>query len=231
MNSILIMVAMTLTMEGNHEDSLKTLLFVSPNKNEVVTADFLKMSNYYALNKKAEAQKYAQRVEDAFEEVPLRYSIIAKMVLFNLENWTENDLGDIARDMRHSKERLKSAKAGKTTQVVQKVIVDKLDKLIKEKEDKEAQAKAERDAAADKIVGRNQPGDQANKPLEDAIIAMGEGKGKVDDKIIKVISESWGTMNDKQRAKVVQIITRDLPVRYRVLIESFEKAIANHNNR
>ena len=55
----------------------------------------------------------------------------------------------------------------------------------------------------------------------------GRGDGKVDDKKLQNITKAWGTMPDKERAKAIQDLTRDLPARYRVVIEEYFKSLSN----
>ena len=55
----------------------------------------------------------------------------------------------------------------------------------------------------------------------------GAGNGTVDEKKLKTIAANWGTMPEKERAKAIMEITRDLPARYRVVIEDYFKALSN----
>jgi hypothetical protein len=49
----------------------------------------------------------------------------------------------------------------------------------------------------------------------------------VDDKKLATLAKSWGTMPEKERAKAIMEITKDLPARYRVVIEDYFKALSN----
>jgi hypothetical protein len=55
----------------------------------------------------------------------------------------------------------------------------------------------------------------------------GAGNGTVDDKKLATLAKSWGTMPEKERAKAIMEITKDLPARYRVVIEDYFKALSN----
>ena len=56
----------------------------------------------------------------------------------------------------------------------------------------------------------------------------GDGKGSVDmAKKLQNLTKSWGTMPEHERAKAIQDITRDLPARYRVVIEDYFKALSS----
>ena len=54
----------------------------------------------------------------------------------------------------------------------------------------------------------------------------GAGNGTVDEKKLKTIAANWGTMPEKERAKAIMEITKDLPARYRVIIEDYFKALS-----
>ena len=53
------------------------------------------------------------------------------------------------------------------------------------------------------------------------------GSGVVDDKKLATIAKAWGTMPEKDRAKAIMEITKDLPARYRVVIEDYFKSLSS----
>ena len=55
----------------------------------------------------------------------------------------------------------------------------------------------------------------------------GSGAGKVNEVKLATLAKSWGTMPEHERAKAIQDITRDLPARYRVVIEDYFKALSS----
>jgi hypothetical protein len=59
----------------------------------------------------------------------------------------------------------------------------------------------------------------------------GAGEGKVDEKKLATIAKAWGTMPERERAKAIQEITKDLPARYRVVIEDYFKALSSGNSK
>ena len=46
-------------------------------------------------------------------------------------------------------------------------------------------------------------------------------------KKLETIAKGWGTMPERERAKAIMEITKDLPARYRVVIEDYFKALSN----
>lgn len=49
----------------------------------------------------------------------------------------------------------------------------------------------------------------------------------MDEKKLATIAKAWGTMPEKERAKAIMEITKDLPARYRVVIEDYFKALSD----
>jgi hypothetical protein len=147
----------------------------------------------------------------------------------DLKTWTDGDMKDISRDMTNSSDRLLLSKAGAETQRVQKDIIDKLDTLIKESEDKaNASAKAPAGGEGDKM--KLIPGSQSgpggmNQPAQDSTIMGGAGAGKVDDRKLRQAAENWGTLPPDRREALVQELTRDLPARYKPMIDEYFRSL------
>ena len=51
-------------------------------------------------------------------------------------------------------------------------------------------------------------------------------KGEVDAKRLKEIAEVWGKLPEKERAKAMLELTRDMPPRYREMIEKYLKELS-----
>ena len=219
------------TQMGDYEASLILLAAVKPNKDIYNEYCFLMAVNHFALNDKLGAEKWIKAINDTFEPLQRRHASLVFLMEEDIKHWKEGDLNDIERDMRKSADRLNNAQAGDKTQVVQKQIVDKLDKLIKEQEDKAAAAAA----AANAPKGPDgkplpqppgaAPGQQPNQPAADSVVMGGKGEGKVDEKKLRQYAENWGTLPPAQRAKVVEEITRDLPPKYKPMIDEYFKAL------
>jgi hypothetical protein len=52
------------------------------------------------------------------------------------------------------------------------------------------------------------------------------GPGLVDEKKLKELAEQWGKLPEKDRAKAMMEMTKDLPPRYREIIENYAKTLA-----
>ncbi len=62
--------------------------------------------------------------------------------------------------------------------------------------------------------------------MQDSNIATNGGPGRVDDKKLKEIAEQWGKLPEKDRAKAMVDLVKDLPPRYREIIENYAKTLA-----
>lgn len=218
-----------LALRGQHAESEAVMSKLDPKKVPHEMYNFVRLMNNFALNKKGEATKYGRQLDESFaSELPRRYRSLAYMMKNELEIWGKTgELDDIERDMRHIAGRLGNSQGGATTQKLQKEVVDKLDKLIKDQEDKKNGAAAAATAEAEK--GKPGAGQQGQPALE-SVIMGGAGKGKIDEKELRKISESWGTMPPAARAKVIQEITRDLPPKFEPIIKNYFDALnKNHN--
>jgi hypothetical protein len=53
----------------------------------------------------------------------------------------------------------------------------------------------------------------------------GEGKGLVTEKKLRQVAENWGSLPPMERAKVVQEVTRDIPAKYKPMVDEYFKAL------
>ncbi len=52
------------------------------------------------------------------------------------------------------------------------------------------------------------------------------GPGNVDPKKLDALVKGWGKLPEKERAKAMQDITRDMPPKYREVIETYIRKLA-----
>jgi tetratricopeptide (TPR) repeat protein len=206
------------TLNLEYEQAIQILKQFQPSRSQYNEYYFLSAVSYFALNDKQNAIKASKNLRDTFEKLERRHEAILSQIEETLQHWKEGDLSDIERDMIISRDRLSTTKAGTDTQKIQKQIVDKLDKLIKDEEDKIKKAMENASSSPIPMPIEN--------PAPDSIIMGGvQGKGKIDEKQLRQIGETWGTLPPAKRAKIVEDITRDVPSKYRVQIEEYFKAL------
>jgi len=62
--------------------------------------------------------------------------------------------------------------------------------------------------------------------MQDSNIATNSGPGQVDPKRLKEMADVWGKLPERDRAKAMIELTKDMPPRYRQLIEDYFKKMA-----
>jgi hypothetical protein len=211
-----------------YEESLGALEAVQPEQVVDPSAYFFyKAVAEHALIKKEKATKTIVRLLDDVADAPDRYKMLATIMFFDMQGWKkdEKDLSNIVKLMDNSERRLDLARGGKITQDIQKKIVFRLDELIKEKE---AQAKGGQANGGNCPGGGksgNGGGATPSSPMKDSNIATNGGPGNVLEQKLKQYQQNWGKMPEAERARAMQELTRDLPARYKVVIEDYFKSL------
>ena len=62
--------------------------------------------------------------------------------------------------------------------------------------------------------------------MQDSNIATNCGPGVVNQKRLQNYAQQWGKLPEKERAKAMAELTRDMPPRYREVIENYFKKVA-----
>lgn len=158
------------------------------------------------------------------EGVAPRYHSVATLMQYDLGNLEEKSLDDVSNKMSDVTRRLNLARAGQKTQKVEKEIVDLLDELIKKMEDQSS------GGGAGSGQGKAGKGNQAINASQDSRVKGSTAPGEVDKKKPKA-GANWGNLDDKERAKVKNLISRDFPAHYRQTIEEYFKKLATRDSK
>lgn len=216
-------------LSGDHVKSNEILEKLAPDAKTYNEYHYYRAVNHFKLNEKDKVATHLKAIDDSFDPLPVRHKAVLSMMAADLKNWEDGDLNDISRDMTVSKDRLDQFKAGGRTAKSQKDVIDKLDKLIKKQEDDAAKAAA---AAAAKAGGMPMPGmlpgdgsPLPTLPAPDSKVMGGAGPGKVDDRKLREVAEQWGTLPPDRRAALVHELTRDLPPRYKPMIDEYFRSL------
>ncbi|HEX4608948.1 MAG TPA: hypothetical protein VH092_12145 [Urbifossiella sp.] len=215
-----------------YEESLDALAGVTP---ELVVDPagyfFFKAVSEHATMKRDAALASIVRLRDDVTDSPDRYNRVGLMMIADMLSWNPDpkDFTNISRLMDNSGRRLDLSRPGEKTQDIQKRIVFRLDELIKEAESK---------CKGGQCNGGNcpnggKPGDKLgnggtlapNAPAPDSTIMGGAGAGKVDDRKLREVAEVWGTLPPDRREAVIQELTRDLPARYKPMIDEYFRSL------
>lgn len=222
--------AINLAKAESYDDAL---IILSKQKAPDAEHLFWRATCYYKLRKIKEATADCEALADSFNDVPIRYVNLSLLMIDEMKAWAhdEDKLGDISRRMGEVTSRLKNMKAGPETQAKQKKLVKELDDLIADAEAKANAAKG-LDKDGNPLPLKPKDGQQNNSdntqptdPATDSVPLGGSGPGQIDRKRLKETAAVWGKLSEKERAKAIQNLSKDLPARYREIIEKYFKAI------
>ena len=214
-----------------YEEALEALDLVAAEQVVDPSAYFFhKAVAEHALIKKDKAQKTIIRLLDDVPDAPDRYKMLATIMFVDMQTWKkdEKDLSNIVKLMDNSERRLDLSRPGKITQDIQKKIVFRLDELIKEKE---AQAKGGGQANGGQCPGGGKPGPgqgggaNPSSPMQDSNIGGGNGPGNINQAKLKEYQENWGKLPEHERARAIQDLSKDLPDRYKKVIEDYFRSL------
>jgi hypothetical protein len=62
--------------------------------------------------------------------------------------------------------------------------------------------------------------------MQDSNIATNGGPGNVDAKKLRGLAQQWGKLPEKERAKALQDLIRDMPPKHREITENYFKKLA-----
>jgi hypothetical protein len=185
---------------------------------------FTKAVAEHSLMLKNEATSSIGRLLDDVADAPERYRMVAALMQFDMLTWQDKDLGWIARKMDNIQRRLDMSRGGPKTRKMQKEVLLRLDEMIKEKENQckgNSQCNGGGCPNGGQKDGQNSM--QPSNPLNDSQLGGRTGPGQVDPKKFKELAEVWGKLPEKERAKAIVGLTRDLDPRYREAIEAYFK--------
>jgi hypothetical protein len=184
----------------------------------------------HALMLPRDAEDSIVRLLDDVSDTPERYKMVATLMHFDILSWKDKDLGWIARKMGNIERRLDLSRGGPKTQQMQREVVLRLDEIIKEIENQKNNQSSSNGGSCPN-GGNNQNGTpnnnlRASNPQRDSNGGNGTGPGQIDPKRVKDLTEAWGTLPEKERAKALLELTRDMPPRYREVIENYFRKLS-----
>jgi hypothetical protein len=219
--------AKALSNRRTYEEGLEALKTVKP-ENVVDPSSYLfyKAVAEHALLLRSQADDTILRLLDDVVDAPERHKMVAALMHFDMQQWRDKDLGWITRKMNNIERRLDLSRGGPKTQKMQKEVVMRLEELIKQLE-QQGNGDSNGGNCPDGGNG-NRPGstNRPSSPMPDSYLPNNTGPGTVDPKKFKEIAKNWGTLPERERAKAMVELTKDLPARHREVIEAYFKKLA-----
>ena len=150
------------------------------------------------------------------DALPQRFLQVAKLLDRDLAGLKDESLDHVARRMNDIRQRLDIGLAGKQVQLVEKGVLDSLDRIIKKLESQQQSSSSG-------------GGAQSSKPMQDSRLPSMQAPMQVDQRDIGSQS-GWGDLPQKEREQALQQIGRDFPAYYRELIEHYFRELADEPN-
>ena len=169
----------------------------------------------HQLLKRDAGLKTIKQLTSNTESVPIRYSSVAELMKYDLEQVEKKTIGEVAHLMSDVERRLDLGRGGQRVQKREAEIVATLDEIIERLENQNGGG-----------GGGGQGGNQ-NQPqngAQDSSVKGSPGDGKVDKK--KQGEGKWGMLDDKDEARAKQLIGRDFPPHYRRAVEEYFRKLA-----
>lgn len=217
-NSFHLYMGRWLSQQTMYDDALNSLANLTPD--DVVdpaTLLFYRMVAYHQLVQPDESRTALVELLEQEDQLPERYRRVAELVQQDLTHLKDESLDHVSRRMNDVRRRLELGEAGKTVQVVEKGVVDSLDKLIKKIEEQQKQQQSGVGGSA-----------QSSSPMQDSQLPSLKAPGRVDQRDVGHQS-GWGNLPPKEREEALQQIGREYPAHYRLLIEQYFRDLADQS--
>ncbi|GIW82406.1 MAG: hypothetical protein KatS3mg105_4213 [Gemmatales bacterium] len=231
--------AKRLSQRRIYEESLAVLKTIEPGRVvDPAAYYFHRAVAEFSLMDKESARTSIIAINEDVADAPDRYRRVSLVMLFEMENWSDNDLGWVARKMSNIERRLDLSRGGPQTRRMQKEIVAKLDELIRSLERKriephvrQPQPSPEPDPTEEPLPipacpRCKSPGPKSPGPMDESNIAKNGGNGEVDEKRLHELAQIWGKLPPHQRASIITGLTEGMPTQYRQIVENYFRDLA-----
>lgn len=220
-----------------YEEALEALQNVKPEQVVDPSAYFFSRAvAEHGMLLKSDATRSIARLLDDVPDAPDRYKMVAALMFIEMQDWKNKDLADIGRKMKNIERRLELARGGPQTRKLQKEVVLNLDELIKRLENQQkGSGSGSGQGNGGQCPDGGQPGQGSpgagtpTAPQTESIGGSNSGPGNVDPRKLREIVEGWGKLPEKERAKAMTEMMRNMPPAYRAMIEEFYRKGAGAN--
>ncbi len=222
-----------LARERFYDESLVQLEGLTPE--DVVdpaTLLFYQAVVYRRLIDKEKKDLSLKAIDTLLEDVvdpPVRYESVAGLMKFDLAGLKTDSLDYVSDVMKDVENRLGKGVADNRVIKRQKEIIDNLNVLIRKAEEQQQQQQGGGGGGGQGGQGNQRGpagGNQSSSPASDSSAAGGGGPGEVASKKFRNRGE-WGTLDPKDRQKMLQDVNDAYPGHYRQAIEAFFKKQAS----
>lgn len=174
----------------------------------------------HQLLKPKECIETLKQLQENSAALPRRYSVLAKLMMADMQRLEKDSLDEISRMMNDVGRRTSLFRSGKRVRTQEEEVLEKLDKLIKDLEAKQKQMQLAQGTA---------PAQPAS-PAQQEQRASGKGSGEVRSKR-QNDGGQWGNLDPAQRDAALAEMSRDLPPHYRSVIEEYFRKLAQETEK
>ena len=176
----------------------------------------------HQLLQKEDCKATVEKLLEHEVDLPVRFAVVAKLMLADLSPVEEGSLDEISRLMKDIYRRTQFQRSGTLVLKQEADVIDKLDKLIEDLEEQRQQQQA----AANQSGG----GPPSGKPMQDSQQSETKGDGKVTSKDL-ADGGQWGDMAPAERSAAMAEMVKDMPPHYRAAIEKYFRRLAQEDNQ
>ncbi len=155
------------------------------------------------------------------ENVPVRYSSIAKLMQYDLQNLRQDSLDEVAALMKDVERRLDLGRGGRQVQKKEAEVIAALDYLIEKLEQQNCNCSGSCPCNGNGISRKN----QSSSPAKDSSVKGNVAPGNVDHKHV-ANKGGWGSLPEKEQAAAKQYGKDNYPPHYAKLIEEYSRRLA-----
>ncbi len=155
------------------------------------------------------------------QDVPVRFRMVADLLLKELNQERDDDLGHVSRLMTDVQRRLELGRSGPRVRQQQKNIIAAIDRLL---EQAEQQGQPQEGGSGQPSSG---PPSSGRRPADRAGFGP-KGRGEADRKELKETGR-WGMLDRREEARVRELIRQRFPAGYLDIISEYSRRIAEQN--
>ena len=190
----------------------------------------------HQLLQKSECQSSIETLLQHEDDLPVRFTVVAKIMQADLTPVKDGSLDEISRMMKDIYRRTQFQRSGTLVLKQEAAVIDKLGKLIEDLEQQQQQQQQQQQAQGGPGQGSPRPGrpdqgsDTSDSPMEDSNAAGGQGDGSVRSKNL-ADGGQWGDMNPAERSAAMAEMVKDMPPHYRSAIEAYFRRLAQEGSK
>lgn len=175
----------------------------------------------HQLLQKEDCKATVEKLLEHEVDLPVRFAVVAKLMLADLSPVEEGSLDEISRLMKDIYRRTQFQRSGTLVLKQEADVIDKLDKLIEDLEEQRQQQQA---------ANQSGGGPPSGKPMQDSQQSETKGDGKVTSKDL-ADGGQWGDMAPAERSAAMAEMVKDMPPHYRAAIEKYFRRLAQEDNQ